>query len=356
MRKKDLKIAMIAPSFGDIGGPEVVTQNLTNALIEKGLDVTLFAPGDWKTKAKHISTLPKSLWNMKDFKDQTEYERRNLILLSQLSVLKHQQDFDILHIQSQRYAYAVAELSEKPCVLTIHNNIAVRDFNQIKKAGVYPVALSEEHGRALKTSAIISNGIETKKIRFSFAKGDYLITIGRLAEAKGIDRAIKIAERANKKLLIFGRIGNSPERQAYFNTKIKPALNNKIIYMGEASQKDIFRYMKKAEALLFPITPPGRDHLRVVPLVVMEALACGTPIIGAPISSIPKEIKSPGVSCLSNDLDVLTQAAKATGRFNRKKCRELAEKYFDSSVMAKKYIELYQKILLKSALDKKYKK
>lgn len=343
--KRNLRIAIVAPPFGDTGGPEVVVKNLTNALLEKGLDVTLFAPADWKTKAKHIATLPKSLWNMQDFQQQTTFERNNLRLESQLKVVSYQKDFDIIHLHSQAYAYAVAKLLTTPCVLTIHNKIDPRELQQLKNADVKTVVLSVNQKKKSRASAAIANGIAIKQIPFSSNKEAYLITIGRLTEPKGIDVAIKIAQKAKKKLLIFGRIGNSPIRQAYFNEKIKPHLNKQIIYMGEASQQDIFKYLKNAEALLFPIKPRKNTYLSVVPLVAMESLACGTPIIGVPVSSLPKQFCTPDVSCLSNDINVLISAAKTTEKFDHSKCRKLAEKYFDSSVMAEKYLKLYGKML-----------
>jgi glycosyltransferase involved in cell wall biosynthesis len=348
-RKNKLRIAIVAPPFGEIGGPEVVVKNLTDALLKKGVDVTLFSPADWKTKAKHIATLPQSLWNMKDFKEQTEIERRNLILENHLTILLHQKKFDIIHVHSQRYAYITGKLLSKPCLLTIHNKIASREFNQIRKAGIHTTMLSKSHKGILRASAIISNGIAIEQIPFSSEKEGYLITIGRLEETKGIDIAIKIAQKVNKKLLIFGRIGNSIARQAYFNEKIKPHLNKQIIYMGEASQRDIFKYLKNADALLFPIKPRKKSHLSVVPLVVMEALACGTPVIGTNIIPIPKDITASSISCLSTDINVLIQAASTTEKFNPKKCRQIAEKYFDNSVMAEKYIRLYEKIIAKNS-------
>lgn len=351
VKKSNFRIAIVAPSFGPIGGPEVVVKNLTDALLKKGIDVTLFAPADWKTKAKHITTLPQSLWNMKDFKKQTEKVRRNLIISSQVKVLNFQNQFDLIHLHSQTYAYCVAENTEIPCILTIHNRIGLSEFKQIQSTGASTVMLSKNHKGNLRASAIIANGIAIEQIPFSVKKEGYLITIGRLTEPKGIDVAIEIAKKADKKLLIFGRIGNSPERQAYFNEKIKPRLNNRIVYMGEASQDTIFNYLKNADALLFPIKPRKNAHLSVVPLVVMESLACGTPIIGTDIRPLPEKIRATDVSCLSDNIDDLILAASATEKFNPAKCRKMAEKYFDSSLMAEKYIKLYEKILTKNNLE-----
>ena len=113
--------------------------------------------------------------------------------------------------------------------------------------------------------------------------------------------------------------------------------------MGEVSQLEIFKYLKKAEALLFPI----KRNIKVCPLIVAESLACGTPIIGTAMNPTPKLLKDSKVACLSMNFNVMVKAVKNIENFDRKKCRKVAEKLFDSSIMAKKYIKLYKKILAK---------
>lgn len=107
-----MKIAIVAPSFGQIGGPEIFTQNLANELSKKGIDVVLFAPGDWQTLIKHIPTIEKSLWNMKNFKKQSKKERVDLRITSQIKVLDYEKEFDLIHLNSQKYACMVAEKSK----------------------------------------------------------------------------------------------------------------------------------------------------------------------------------------------------------------------------------------------------
>ena len=346
MIKRKLAIAMVAPIFGDTGGPEIVTQNLTDALIKKGVDVTLFAPGDWKTKAKHITTLPESLWNMEDFSLQTEKVRRNILISSQLKVLFSKKHFDIIHLHSQTYAYCVGDNSTTPCVLSCHNKINAPEFDQVKDAGIYTVSLSKSQKGNFKTDATIWNGMIIDKKKFSAKHEGYLIAIGRLTDQKGIDTAIQIALKADKKLLIFGRIGNSVKRQLYYKEKIQPFLNKNIIHMGEVSHEKLLGYIRDAEALLFPIR-----RSEVCPLVIQEALASGTPVIGTKISPLPELLKDPAVSFLSDDMDKLVEAVKNTFIFDRNKCYDYAEKFFNSSRMADQYIQLYEKILLKKRID-----
>lgn len=349
---RKIKVAIIAPSFGETGGPEIVTKNLAEALSEKNIDVTLFAPADWKTNVKLIPTMEKSLWNMKDFKNQTDLIVNNYLVKSQLAILNCEKKFDIIHIHSHRYAYTIAKLIKTPCILTFHNRINEKEFSFIKNSGIHAVLLSDAYKNKFKPSTIISNGINTKDIDYSLKKGKYLIVIGRITEPKGIDTAIKIAKKAKKKLLILGRVGNSAKRQEYFSKKVKPFFGKDIIFKGQISQKEVFKYLRKAEALLFPIRPV-RESLLVCPLVVMESLACGTPVIGTNIFPLPKPLSSRKVAFLSKNFNDLAMVAKETEKFDRRKCREYAEKYFDSSIMADKYLELYRRIIDEGNINKK---
>lgn len=344
-KTKKIRVAVVAPPFGDTGGPEVVVQNLTDALVERGdVDVTLFAPADWKTKAKHIPTLEKSLWNMKDFKNQTTAVRSNLIISSQVKILSYQDGFDIVHLHSQKNAYAVAKNLKIPCVLSFHNKITRSVFNQIKETDTITVSLSKTQKKDFSTSSSVWNGVPVKKKGYCLEKGKYLISVGRLTDQKGIDVAIKIAKKTNKKLLIFGRIGNSKERQTYFNKKIKPFLDGKrIIYKGEVANEKIYNYLKNAEALLFPIRRP-----EVFGMVAAESLASGTPVIGTKIDPLPKIIsQNKKIGFLSNNIQELVKSVKNIEQFDRQECRKYAEKYFDSSIMADKYVTLYKKTIRK---------
>jgi len=338
------RIAVVAPAFGDTGGPEVATMQLVNSLIKKGVDVTLFAPGDWKTKAKHIVTLEKSLWNMADFKKQSAEERRDLIISSQMKVLDYQDNFDLIHLNVQKYAYLVAKKAKIPCILTLHNKVTDEQYKRIKDSGIYAVALSEERKEGFDIPATAGNGIDVSSITPSYEKGNYLIAIGRLTETKGIHQAISISKETGKKLIVFGRIGNAKKRQSYYHTVLKPNFQDDVEYRGEVSQKEIISHLRGAEALLFPIEKQA-GYLATYPLIVMEALACGTPVIGTPIKATPMIAPSSKIGFFSNDYCSLKNAILSLEVYDRKSCRSFAEKYLDSSVMADKYINIYKEVL-----------
>ncbi|HBI51018.1 MAG TPA: hypothetical protein DDY21_04195 [Candidatus Moranbacteria bacterium] len=338
MKKIALKIAMVAPPFGDTGGPEVAVLNLAEALKKEGADVTLFAPKDWQTSVRHIPTLSKSIWNMNQ---REKVEIATLRMQSQMAVVEYADEFDVVHFHCQRFSCFAAEKIKKPTVLTMHNNFSDEMLVEMKSAGMHIVALSNAQARGREIDAVIHHGLPTHQIKPSYKKGKYLLFLGRLTDQKGVDIAIKIAKKVEKKLYIIGRIGNTKDRKEYFKEKLEPFIDGKqIVYLGTVTHKKIYEYCAKAEALLFPIRRPESFGL-----VTVEALACGTPIIATKVEPLPEILHNPGVAFLSDNIENLIGAAKNTNVFDRKECRKYVEENFDSSVMAKKYLELYKKII-----------
>jgi len=273
-------------------------------------------------------------------------EKKDILKLrieSQMKVVEFAENFDVIHFHSQREAAIIATKLKNPCVLSFHNKINKEEFIEATKAGLYTVALSNAQKGKLEVSAMIHNGVTVKDIDYSFEKGEYIMFVGRFSDQKGIDTAIELCIQAKKKLLIFGRIGNTKERKQFFAEKIQPFLDNEnIIYKGEVTHVEIFEFLKKASALIFPIR-----RSEVCPMVVAEALACGTPVIGTMVNPLGELLNDSRVAFLSDNMDELVDALKNTDKFDRKACRKYAEKNFDSLVMAKKYLNLYDKIVSK---------
>lgn len=339
-----MKVAIICPSFGQTGGPELTTTQLADALTEKGVDVSLFAPNNFITKARLIPTLEHDLWNRGDLQDMTEYEKKNLFIASQVKILSQQDTYDLIHISSQKYAYAVASNLHKPCALTLHNRMKTRDYALLKKTGVYTIALTKKYKGEIDASAAIYPGLPLETITPSYEAGSGLITIGRITDQKGIHLSIEIARKAKKKLLIVGRIGKSEERVEYFNKKVLPFIDNDLIRFRESVNYDeLLPLIAKSEALLFPIIRPetfGR--------VAAEALACGTPVIGTTTEPLPEILSDKRVSTLSDDVDTLVNAARHIEQFDRELCRKYVEEKFDIRKTAEKHIQLYERVLQKS--------
>lgn len=338
-----MRVALVAPPFGSTGGPEVVVQNLAQAFSENHTDFTLFAPGDWKTDCRFIPTIPESLWNMENFSEQSEWERRNLIFGSQTTVLRHQDDFDLIHLHSQRSAYAVAVGARIPTVVTLHSQISTVDFEQMRSVGIHTVGLTRSQVGSLPVDAVIGNGLPLDQIQPSFAPGEYLLAVGRLNMQKGVHQAIEIAKKSGKKLIVIGRIGTSPERQEYYREYIAPLIDGASVRLIESvPHEKMYDYYRGASFLIHAITAPETHSL-----VAIEALACGTPVLGTTVAPLPEifpEVKS-SAFLFSDDLETLAEAASHPERFHREDARKYAEDHFDSRIMAKKYLALYEKIL-----------
>lgn len=340
-----MKVALICAPFGEMGGPELTTIQLANSLAEKGVDVTLFAPADFSTKARLIPSLEESFWKMKDLSNMTIFEKRNLFISSQVKILSQQHNFDIVHISSQRYAYAVAKNLKKPGVVTLHSRMGKRDYDLLKKTKVFTVALTKKYQEEIKADVFIHIGIPTKNITPSYEKCSGLITIGRITDQKGIHLSAQIALETKKPLLIIGRVGNSLERKKYYSKDVQPLIKKSgglIQHIEEVPNEELLRLIARSEMFLFPILRPetfGR--------VAIEALSCGTPVIGTLTDPLPEVLTNGNVSFLSDNIQDLITATQHTEQFDRKTCREYAENYFDVSTMADKHIQLYEKILQK---------
>lgn len=340
-----MRIALVSPPFGMTGGPEVVVQNLATALSQLGVSVTLFAPGDWKTSVPHIPTIPQSLWNMDSFPTQSDKIRRNYIYASQTTVLKYQDNFDLIHLHSQGVAYPIGAAAKIPCLVTLHNKIYPEVFDQLQEANISTIALTHSQAGDFPVTAIIGNGMPLKNITPSFVPGKYLLAVGRLTEQKGIPNAIAVAKKSGVPLVIIGRVGISDDRKRYFAEHIKPHVDGKLITLIEfVPHQEMYSYYRKASFLVHAITKPESN-----PLVVMEALASGTHVLGTKISPLPEMLKSDNGTCLlSSDQKDLVEAVKHPERFDRHACRSYAEKHFDIEVIAKKHKDLYEKIISRS--------
>lgn len=336
-----MRIALVAPAFGQTGGPSVLVKDLAEALTKKGVDVTLFAPADWKTTAKCIPSMPQSLWNMEDFKDQTMSLRRNFQMASQTAVLKFQDDFDLIHLNIPSFSAGPLAGAKIPVLLSAHSRIPKDQFWQLKELGAHIVALSQAQAKNLPYDSVIWNGLNMSNIQPSFEPGSYLLTIGRLTDQKGIHTAIAIAKKAKVPLIIIGRIGNGDDRQIYFKGEIEPHIDGKNIrHLDTVPHEEIFSYLRSAKALLFPIV-----RAETFGLVAAEALACGTPVIGTRVDPLPEILSDSAVSFLSDNIDELSYAASHTEQFDRQACRRYAEEHFSAERMADEYLVLYEKLL-----------
>jgi len=358
---KKLKIAQVAPIWYSLppkkyAGIERIVYYLTEELIKRGHEVTLFASGDSKTKAKLISLRKKALVKYKVPWSDTFWELENLSF-----TFRKIKDFDIVHSHVGLRALFFQNFVKTPVIHTFHNPVYEKskklspslEILKLHKKDTNVCFISKKAKKLcpikLKNSWVVYNGIDLNLFKPCFKPEDYFVWVGRCDPYKGIENAIKIAKIAKIRLYLAGKI--DPERKEYFEKKIKPELSNKIKYLGEMPQKQLPRLYKKAKALLYPI-----EWHEPFGLVMAEAQACGTPVITFNLGSTSEVIKNKKTGFVLPFLDKnkkknIKGAIKALQRIDqieRKDCRLWVEENFTKEKMVENYEKIYYELLKKN--------
>lgn len=381
--KRKLKIAVFCPTeyatppsrrMKDIYAPIWLNYYIIEGLVKRGHDVWVFAPSDSKIKAKLISDGLISLVRNKKLKPYYQQvteirkeelrlkmcERRGVIinydylLLSKLCKAALTEKFDIVYVANAPRFLPFLAICPTTAILTLHSplsNFRKFFFKEYKKR--YPhihfTALSKSHAKPEPKlfSAIVNNGIEVKNFKFNKNPDDSLLIVGRIAKEKGISTAIKIAKKTKNKLVIVGR----KTEDEYWHKKVKPHIGGNIKFAGLVPYNEMPKFYRNAKALLFPI-----EWQEPFGLVMIEAMACGTPVIAFKCASVPEVIKDKvtGFICKPNDLNSMARAVKkiyqmpeAEYRKMRYNCRKHVEENFTIEKMVDGYEKVYYDILKK---------
>jgi glycosyltransferase involved in cell wall biosynthesis len=333
-----MKIAMLAPIAWrtpprHYGPWELVTSLLTEALVARGIDVTLFATLDSITSAKLDGVVPAP-YSEDPTIDAKVWEYRHL------SYLFAQADrFDLIHNQADFPAHAFAPLVRTPMVTTIHGFSSERilPMYQPFQDRVHYVAISEaDRHPSLRYAATIHHGIALDEFPFDPEGGDGLVFFGRIHPDKGAKEAIAAARRSGHRLDIYGII----QDQSYFDSSVAPELDDDIRYHGPVGGADRARALGNARALLHLINfnePFG--------LSVVEAMVCGTPVIATRRGSMSELIEHGTTGFLVDDAEEAVRAIARIGELDRAVVRQRAVERFSVDRMADDYIALYHSVL-----------
>ncbi|MBB5711646.1 glycosyltransferase family 4 protein [Sphingomonas xinjiangensis] len=331
-----MKIAMLAPIAWrtpprHYGPWELVTSLLTEALVAKGLDVTLFATQDSITSGTLAGVVPASYEEDPSI-DAKVWEYRHLShLFSRAS------EFDLIHNQADFPAHAFASLVDTPMVTTIHGFSSDRILPMYKpfEDRVHYVAISDaDRHPSLHYAATIHHGIRLDEFPFDAQGSEDLLFFGRMHPDKGAAEAIAVAQATNRRLNLYGII----QDQGYFESAVKPHLNDRIVYHGPVGGEARVKALGSARALLHLINFDEPFGLSVV-----EAMACGTPVIAIGRGSMP-ELITPDTGILVRSAEAAPQAVESLA-VDRAACRRRMEDHFSVEAMADKYIALYERIL-----------
>jgi len=341
-----MRIAQIAPLFEAVppklyGGSERVVYSLTEALVDMGHDVTLFASGDSTTSAKLDAPWPRALRLDPDVRDwvatyalMVEYVRQRAHL------------FDVLHFHIDYWPNSVFSRQEVPFVTTLHGRLDLPEFAAVYR--MFPqvpvVSISDNQRKPLPDigwAATVYHGMPEKLLTpVPVAKRDYLAFLGRISPEKGIERAIQIAGRCGMKLKVAAKVDKADAD--YFKESVEPLLADaNVEFIGEINDAQKPAFLSGARALLFPI-----DWPEPFGLVMIEAMACGCPVIAMRRGSVP-EVMDDGVTGFV--VDNVDEAVAAFGRLDaidRAGVRAQFEKRFTSRRMAQDYVNLYERLIL----------
>jgi glycosyltransferase involved in cell wall biosynthesis len=334
-----LRIAMLAPISWrtpprHYGPWEQVTSLLTEALVARGVDVTLFATKDSRTAAKLDGVCPAP------YSEDPTIDAKVWEMLHVAHVFEQADKFDLIHNQADFVPLAFSRLVGIPMVTTIHGFSSERILPAFKayQDRVHYVAISQaDRHPDLRYAATIHHGIRVEDFPFEPRGSDDLLFFGRIHPDKGAAEAIEAAHRSKRRLIMAGII----QDQIYYNEQVAPALDDRsVIYLGPIGGAARTRSLGSARALLHLINFDEPFGLSVV-----EALACGTPVIARNRGSMPELIEHGVTGFLVDSLDEAVDAVGRIGEIDRAACRAAVVARFTLDRMADRYLELYRSIL-----------
>jgi glycosyltransferase involved in cell wall biosynthesis len=339
-----MNIAQVAPLYESVpppgyGGTERVVSWLTEELVRLGHRVTLFASGDSRTSARLI---PGSAAALRTNPNCQDYLAHHILMLQQLK--KHRAEFDVVHFHTDYLHFSLCREWGLNHLTTLHGRMDLPDLPALYKefSDMPVVSISRAQRRPLPAANWIGNvyhGLPAASLRFHPAPGTYLAFIGRISPEKRPDRAIAIAGAAGMPLKIAAKVDRADRE--YFETRIKPLLGQPgIDFIGEIGDEQKADFLGNAAACLAPIDWPEPFGLNMI-----EAMACGTPVIAFRHGSVP-EIIDDGISgIIVESVEEAVQAVERAKTMSRRACRDVFEERFTARRMAQDYLRLYEQIV-----------
>jgi glycosyltransferase involved in cell wall biosynthesis len=339
-----MRIAQVAPLFESVppqayGGTERVVSYLTEALTAQGHDVTLFASGDSITAAALVPMVERGL---RLDPGKPDWLMRHMIMVDK--VFECESDFDVLHFHIDFLHYPLATRSATPSLTTMHGRLDIDDLRPLhRQFAAHPlVSISNAQRKPLSNAnwcATVYHGLPQDLYRFNAQPQGYFAFIGRISPEKRVDRAIDIALACGVPLRIAAKV--DPADRTYFEREIAPRLDHPLIqYLGEINDAQKNDFLGNARALLFPI-----DWPEPFGLVMIESLACGTPVIAFRGGSVAEVMQHGVTGYVVDDLESAIEAANRIDLIDRRRCREAFERRFSADKMASRYVDVYQSLI-----------
>ena len=340
-----MKIAQIAPLMESVpprlyGGTERIVSYLTEELVHLGHEVTLFASGDSFTSANLVSCVPQALRLDPNIRDILPYY---MLMLDR--VRQRSEQFDVLHFHIDQFHFPLFRPVAGRTVTTLHGRQDLPDLHPLYVgfADMPLVSISNSQRRPVPNANFVGNilhGLPIDLYRPTIdRRGSYVAFLGRIAPEKGLDRAIAIARALGIPLKIAAKVDRVDE--AYFRTTIVPLLDGAgVEYIGEINEQQKTRFLGEAKALLFPVDWPEPFGLAMI-----EAMACGTPVLAFRCGSVPEIVEDGVTGAIVATVDEAIAALPHVTALDRQKVRRRFEQRFSATRMAKDYVGVYRSLI-----------
>ena len=339
-----MRIAQISPLFEAVppklyGGTERVVYSLTEELVAMGHDVTLFASGDSVTSATLAPMRDQALRLDPSVKDWIAIYYRMVEL-----IYRRKDDFDVLHFHIDYFPLSLFSRQNVPFLTTLHGRLDIQEFVDAYAgfADCPFVSISDSQRRPipqLNWVRTVQHGMPAGLLTPQPSTQGYAAFLGRISPEKGVERAIRIAGRAGMKLKIAAKVDNADKE--YYDTLIKPLIqaNPDVEFIGEINDAQKPAFLSGAHALIFPIAWPEPFGL-----VMIEAMACGTPVIAFNCGSVPEVLDHGVTGFIVDDIDQAVDACGKIDTIDRARVRATFDRRFTARRMAEDYVDLYEEL------------
>ena len=343
-----MKIAQISPLYESVppkmyGGTERVVSYLTEELVNQGHEVTLFASGDSNTSARLLSHTQEALRLNPNVQDPLAHH-----IAQMQDVAEQAEEFDVLHFHTDYLHFPFSSLLGKPNLTTLHGRLDIPDLVYVyHKFKQQPLVSISDSQRALMPvdvnwAGTVYHGLPLDLYQKGDGEEDYVAFIGRISPEKRPDRAISIAKKAGLKIKMAAKIDKADE--TYYQTMIKKLMEQPHVeFIGEIGEDKKGAFLGNARALLFPI-----DWPEPFGMVLIEAMACGTPVIAYNHGSVPEIIDRGETGFIVEDEEEAVRALENIDLIDRSRVREIFETRFSAKVMANNYVRLFEQITQKA--------
>jgi len=339
-----MRIAQVAPLYESVppklyGGTERIVSYLTEELVREGHEVTLFASGDSMTQARLVPVCPESLRLAPNCIDQLAH---HVLMLEY--VFSERRNFDIIHFHIDYLHFPLSRREQIVNVTTLHGRLDIPELAPLYQVfrDMPVVSISDSQRDPLPWAnwqGTVYHGLPENQLTFRPGRGEYLAFLGRISPEKGLDEAIKIAQLVGMPLRVAAKIDRAD--QEYFETCIKSRLHDPLIeFTGEIGYPEKNDFLGDAAALLFPINWPEPFGL-----VMIEAMACGTPVIAYPRGSVPEIVDDGITGFLVHNAEEAAKAVEGIAAIERRSCRRRFEERFSARRMSEDYLALYERLV-----------